>query len=229
MNTPQATALPDNVYVFNHLPNRFLHETWWQSLKHGNELALLSSFERTEARVASIILKLFKLNNCYHYEFNHCLEKLALMSTTDICKIIDHLGLCFTGHKISRSILKSEKFEYKQELGEDYYLFAYNTVQILRDSTGIKTSYHPRIGHLLAQSHLIGLQALGAAYSDEQKALKQRLILKLGKPSQPFIQGTSRKPLLTSQSSCIALIEAIFLHLGFDRIDAAPLETVNEV
>jgi hypothetical protein len=207
---------PTNIHIFNHLPNRYLHQTWWKSIKHGNALEILGSHRRTEQRVASIILRYFKLTNCYHDEFNSFLEKSVLLPVTDICLLIDHLGLCFSNQNISHAMMKPAELEYKQEFG-DYYLFADSTAKNLRDSLGIKESYRIHSGHLYIQNHIIGLHVLGKAFTDSGMALKQRLILKLGTQSKQYISEKSElKPLRTPQSSCISLIEAVSAHLKFE-------------
>jgi hypothetical protein len=211
-----GSDIPTNIHVFNHLPNRYLHQTWWKSIKHGNALEILGSHRRTEQRVASIILRYFKLTNCYHDEFNSFLEKSVLLPATDLCLLIDHLGLCFSNQNISHSMMKPAELEYKQEFG-DYYLFADSTAKNLRDSLGIKESYRIHSGHLYIQNHIIGLHVLGKAFTDSGMALKQRLILKLGTHSKQYISEKSDlKPLRTPQSSCISLIEAVSAHLKLE-------------
>lgn len=213
--TTSTLSQSDMIYVFNYLPNRYLHRTWWQSLDHGRELAQLANFERAETRVAEIILKLFKLTGCYKHEFISPLEKLSLLSETDLCKLANHLGVCFTCKDISSSILKSEKVEYKQELGSDAYLFAHSKAKILRDSSNITESYPVKTGSLLIHNHTIGLHVLGKAFMDSERALIQRLVLKLGRPYEQFIQRTSYlKPLSSSQSDCISLVESVSQHLN---------------
>lgn len=211
-----GSDIPTNIHVFNHLPNRYLHQTWWKSIKHGNALQILSSHRRTEQRVASIILRYFKLTNCYHDEFNSFLEKSVLLPVTDICLLIDHLGLCFSNQNISHAMMKPAELEYKHEFG-DYYVFANGAAKNLRDSLGIKESYRIHSGHLYIQNHIIGLHVLGKALTDAEIALKQRLILKLGTQSKQYISEKSDlKPLRTPQSSCISLIEAVSAHLKFE-------------
>ena len=211
-----TTDSSENHYIFNYLPNRYLHRTWWQSLEYGRELALLAGFERTETRVANIILKNFNLNNCYQQEFDSSLEKLMLLTEADLCRLANHLGLCLTYQNISDSILKAKKEEYKQALGEEAYFFANNAAKVLCEANNITETYPIKKAGILVQNHTIGLCVLGKALLNADRALKYRLILKLGKPYEKFILGTSSfSPLSASELDCISLVEAVAQYLGF--------------
>lgn len=216
MEASHTSGVVDDYYVFNKLPNRYLHETWWESLEYGRELALLAGFERTELRVAKIILKLFKLTDCGEHKFNTPIEVLLLLSEADISKLATYIGLCFTSSNISQSILKAEKMEYKQQLGDEAYLFAHHEADTFRRSYNIAESYIINAEDALVKNKVIGLHVLGKLLVHTDQALTRRLILKLGRPYEKFIRGTSSlRALSSSQASCISLVWTVAQHLGF--------------
>jgi hypothetical protein len=216
MELDQVTGEVDDYYIFNNLPNRYLHQTWWQSLEYGDELALLAGFDRTELRVAKVIIKLFRLTDGGKHKFNTQVEELLLLPEADISKLATYIGLCFTADNISQSILKAEKTEFKQQLGDEAYLFAHNDAQHLRSSCNITESYIINVKGTLMKNQMIGLHVLGKTLVHTDKALKRRLILKLGKPYEQFIRGTSSlKALSSSQVSCVSLVESVAQYLGF--------------
>ena len=216
MGVSHALGDVDDYYVFSHLPNRYLHQTWWHSLEYGHELALLASFERTEFRVAKIIFKLFGLTDCGKHKFNTSVEELLLLSEEDISKLATYIGLCFTSSNISQSILKADKTEYKEELGDDAYSFALERVDELRNLWNINESYTINATGALVKNQVIGLHVLGRTLVHTDQALKRRLILKLGKPCEQFVRGTSSlRALSSSQGACTSLVEAVAQYLGF--------------
>lgn len=211
-----SDEMVDSYYIFNKLPNRYLHQTWWETLEYGSELALLSSFERTELRVAKIIIKLFKLTECGEHKFNTQIEELLLLSEADISKLATYIGLCFTGKNITQSILKSEKMAYKQQLGDEAYLFAHDNADQFRHLYKIVETYTINIEGTLVKNKIIGLHVLGKVLIHTDQALKRRLILKLGKPYEKFIRGTSSlRALSSSQATYVSLVGAIAQYLGF--------------
>ncbi|MCK5889862.1 MAG: SctK family type III secretion system sorting platform protein [Methylococcales bacterium] len=205
---------PSENYIFNYLPNRYLHKTWWQTLDHGDELEKLAGFGRMEKHVSEIILRLFNLSDTYHREFNTPLERVALLPESDIHELAHYLGLCLTHKAITQSILKAEKLVFQQQLEKKAYSFAMTEAQTLCNSNNCSESYPVKAIHIMEQSSWIGLRILGKALAKTDKALTQRLVLKLGKPYAQLVQKAPLfKPLTTSQPDCIALVESVAQYL----------------
>ncbi|MFK8067912.1 MAG: SctK family type III secretion system sorting platform protein [Gammaproteobacteria bacterium] len=204
----------DKSYVLNFLPARYLHDSWWENIKDGKELQLLSRKSEAEVSVSKLILEHFDLKDSPLLKFDTPQQKISLLSPYELTKFVMLLGLVSVCDQIKQTITKVDVVDFKNQLGVDMYNFAIEqaTSMYHQIPTLTQSSLDMR-KPLNAQVFANGLIILGRAINDEDKALVTRLVLKLGKASFSYLSDRSQ---LTAykKSSCVKLIELLTDHFN---------------
>ena len=207
------------VFEFMFLPHQYLHNSWWEKIKDGDDLKKLSQHKRAEQSVSGIIMDTFELDKDSSFNINGDIDKIVLLPVDKITNLIVHIGLIFISPQIKSTILKKEILRFKEELGEERFLFAKKIAPAFLYKLGQenRTPPIPSETSILTCSYAIGLNVLGTAMKNTEESLKQRLILKLGEPTKNHLDVLDDKySFFTEQDKCILLIKALLTYLKIE-------------
>ncbi len=208
----------DKSYVLNFLPTRYLHDSWWENIKDGKELRILSHKTEAEVAVSKIVLEHFKLKDTPLLKFKTPTQKISLLSPLELSKFVMLLGVVSVCDQIKQTIMKSDVIEFKNQLGTDMYIFAiHEATTMCRQIPNLTQVRFDMKKPLKTQVFANGLIVLGRALNNESKALVTRLILKLGKNSLSYLSNRNQMTAY-KKSNCVELIRLLTDHFEHNSI-----------
>ncbi|NJN46846.1 MAG: SctK family type III secretion system sorting platform protein [Candidatus Competibacteraceae bacterium] len=216
MPNPEATAVPERALLaavceFNLLPSQFLHNSWLESLPHGEVLTKLRDCSRVRLQLSQYLLKQFGLQNQYCFAIEEPLLRIALLPGADIAALALHAGLCRYSRQIQHTVLREEVLSLREQLGEDAYLFALKRAPFLAPPLDSSTDRSWNAAHCRKQVRRAGLDCLSCAFKDQAAGLLQRLILKLPRHWQDDI---TNPPWRMSQQQAQTLLAKLMIELN---------------
>ncbi|MEE4379283.1 MAG: SctK family type III secretion system sorting platform protein [Candidatus Competibacteraceae bacterium] len=180
----EITAVPDRALLaavceFNLLPSQYLHDSWLESLPHGNLLAQLTACSRVGAQLSQYLLQQFGLPDQYCFAIEEPLLRIALLPEADIAALVLHAGLCRYSRQIQHTVLRQEVLALREQLGEEAYLFALKRAPFLAPPLENSTDPAWQADHCREHTWRAGIGCLSSAFSGQAPALVQRLMMKL--------------------------------------------------
>jgi len=164
---------------FNFFPNRYLHESWFKIMQHGDLISKLCRCSRVESRISRYLLNYFGLREQPWCDFSEPLWRMSLWQSSEIRRLILYIGLIIHCRSVQRVIEKQTIQLLRDGLGEDGYQFALTRASFFAPADMQLETSHLVEKHLVKQIHLSGVRWLGAAFSVHPVPLNRRLMLKL--------------------------------------------------
>ncbi|MEZ5581702.1 MAG: SctK family type III secretion system sorting platform protein [Candidatus Competibacteraceae bacterium] len=122
-------GLPDprwlkRALAFNFHPAAYLHDSWFDTLPHGDLVRRLRTVPRAAPQVSRYLMQILGLEQDYWYDFADRRARLALLNGRPLERLCLYLGLALRSTEL-RSELRGDRLRpVKQAVGEDGFAFA---------------------------------------------------------------------------------------------------------
>ncbi len=168
-----------SVYEFNFLLSRYVHRSWWATVRFARPLYHRRRVSRIEADISDYLLDQFELAGHYCFEFEDPLARVALWRQSEIVRFLLFTGAALDAEAIRRILDGARIRRFKEEVGADVYGFVMHQMP-LKGAAPVSG----QMPALSAPNYRQRLLALGAAFagrvlSGYSPALTRRLALKL--------------------------------------------------
>ncbi len=162
---------------FNFTPASYLHESWLDSLPHGDLLRRLRAVPRAVGDVSDYVLQVLELNRQYCDDFSSRPARLPLVYGQALEQLFFYLGLCLRNEELRREILGERIRKLKQALGEQAFTFAVKRAPFLGGIPDF--SFEPEPSDPRSRFAMIGARFYVTVCTGLEDALIRRLALKL--------------------------------------------------
>lgn len=138
--SPATDRLSGLIGEFNFFPLRYLHPSRMEALPHRTLIERLRAAPGTEAPLNRHLLRHFRLEGRYHFDFSTPALRLALLDQVALERLLLFIGITFEAENLRKKIRRSEITQLQDTIGEDGYRFALKRAPFLPDP-----EFHPEI------------------------------------------------------------------------------------
>ena len=202
------TSILSLAVEFNLYPVRYMHSSWLQKDEHYKLIAHLKVDESTHFDLSDHLLKRFKLNDDFDFDFEAKEKRIVFASTEELEKLAFYLGIILNENVIRAAVRRKERLVLEQCLGKEAYQFAAKKAQFISrvsqqagPSLLIDWNHLDRFKQFLVTS---GIQVIGRALSGASPGFRKRLTLKLPREWQKTLNNP--KGLSLSKAQCVQLM-----------------------
>jgi hypothetical protein len=183
-----------SICQFNFLPMQYIHHSWLTGLPTGFVMERLRHCQRTTHRLSRYLLRHFKLEDQYWFEFTDPINRIALLDNNNLIKLVFYTGLTLNTNAIRQAVQRCEVVNLKQAIGKVGYFFAVKRAPFLWPTIeNIDTL--PTDPYQLRQCLIsMGINYLDNAFYQRSPALTQRLWWKLPKGWHGSLSAFSLQP-----------------------------------
>jgi hypothetical protein len=181
----------EQILIFNMQPVRYLHDSWYERLPHGEVLGRLRDSPRARAALSRHLLTTFELDGRYVEDFTNPWARLALLDGLWIERLMRRLGLALRSPSLRLELSGERLRRLKASLSTADWNFVTREAPLLgriptflSEPSQLETD--PATHFALIGTRFCVLQGLGAL----DEALTQRLALKLPADWAPALSAT---------------------------------------
>lgn len=160
---------------FNHLPTRYLHESWIPCFCSPETFKTLCASPRGERNLSSLILKRYQLTTGSYCDFAETVHRLALVDAPDLRRAVLWCGIAALHEEIAKMVDRRRVMELVEDLGVETHRFALTNAR--RYSTATLFARWSGEGDIAARAWTIGITCLTACFSERPDSLRRRLRL----------------------------------------------------
>jgi hypothetical protein len=190
-----------SICQFNFLPIQYIHSSWLTRLPSGFIMERLRHCQRTAHRLSRYLLSRFGLEDQYWFEFTDPVNRIALLNSPSLIKLVFYTGLTLNADPIRRAVGRCEVVNFKAAIGEEGYLFAVKRAPFLwltpENADTLPSNPNQLHQHLISA----GIAYLDNIFYHHSPALTQRLWWKF-----PKSWHCSPSSLQTVKQEAIALL-----------------------
>jgi hypothetical protein len=191
------------IMQLNYNPASYIDATWLASMPYGNLVLRLRTCEQSYQQLSKYILEEFKLTGAVDVNFVDEASRLLLLDTASLQRLVCITGVVVNAKTIKRIIHGKVIKMLKSALGQDLYDFARGKALILLGNPPDYATDEKIVGQLPWKNSstsdsaddaikryidYCGLRVLAAALGDISAVLKWRLVWKLPKIYQDFVE-----------------------------------------
>jgi hypothetical protein len=184
------------LYQFNLLPAIYIHNTWIADDIYPFFVKLSKSV-RGKERLSQWILKKYKLDRTFYYDFSHPLLRLSLLPKEPMSRLILYCGIALNHKHISAVIDKEKKEHITRSIGVAGYHFAVKSVPLLMGKNSPHTKVNLQQVDIKSFFQKCGAAYLLSALAYAPEAVFNRLRLKfpknIGQSQELFYHNQSIK------------------------------------
>ena len=163
--------------AFNFAPAGYLHDSWLDSLPHGELVQKLRKVPPAAGYVSEYILQTLELNHQYCYDFSKRSARLALLHGRVLEHLFLYLGLTLRNQELRREILGERIRSLRKTLGEHEFAFAIKRAPFLGAIPDFP--YEPEASDPRTRFTMIGARFCALSCSAFGEGLLRRMALKL--------------------------------------------------
>ncbi|CAA6815635.1 MAG: Unknown protein [uncultured Thiotrichaceae bacterium] len=176
----KSENLPYPIWEFNYKPEKYVHTSWLKDLPNADVILKLIAEDsrKTSTRLSHHLLSQLGFDGKFFFDFNDSLTQLALWDTSEMQKLVQHIGMMFYFDDVRRCITRQEVASYRKALGEELYTFALEGAPEIkqRQLKALDLSEELSINRKLL---ITGMAVIIAGMQDYPYALLKRMIIKL--------------------------------------------------
>ncbi len=174
--------------VFNLAPATYIHDSWLETLPHGELVGILKREPDALASVSQFLLDALHLRDGYFCDFAEPRSRLALLDSAVLEKMFLYAGLALRSEEIRGEIDGVRLGRLREALGASALEFAVKRAPLLGKLPLF--DYEPAASNLRVRLTLIGaMYALSPAHWNDP-AYSRRVILKLPRGLSEELQST---------------------------------------
>lgn len=193
---------------FNLYPVKYVHLSWLKQDEHFKLLNKLKVDEASHEDISEYLLKRFKLNKQFDFDFDAPEKRVVLASSEEITRLAFYLGIILNESVIRSAVKRKERLALESCLGEEAYRFAVKKAQFLSrggnhsaPSLLIDWNQLDRFKEFLLRT---GFQVMAGAFSGTPAAFRKRLSLKMPRQWQKTLIKPDDAPL--KKQACVRLL-----------------------